>query len=88
MTSTPAPPPAGAPVPDVPDEVLLPAEAAAVLRVPLATMTAWRHRRRVDGTRAGPAFIRIEGNRVRYLRKDLHAYLEAQRYANRGHRSV
>jgi hypothetical protein len=74
--------------PDPQAAVLLPGEAAAVLRVPVETLRSWRHRRRRDGTRAGPAFIRIEGNRVRYLRKDVDAYLEAQRYAKRGGRRV
>jgi helix-turn-helix protein len=57
------------------DDVLLAEEAAAILRIPPSTLASWRNRRRKDGTRPGPKFVRIEGGRVRYLRSDLMEYL-------------
>lgn len=58
------------------DDLLLAEEVSAMLRVPLATVNAWRGRRRVDGSRPGPPFIRIEGNAVRYRRSAVEKYLE------------
>jgi hypothetical protein len=68
------------------EDVLLPGEVAAILRVPVATLNAWRGRRRVDGTRPGPKFIRIEGGRVRYLRGEVRAYLAEREGARRATR--
>jgi|GEM_PF-5315864 len=68
------------------EDLLLPKEAAAFLRVPLATLNGWRHRRRVDGTLPGPQFIRLEGDRVRYRRADLWDYVAERTGARRATR--
>lgn len=53
-------------------ELLTIAEAAEVLRAPVATLRYWRHL----GT--GPRSFRL-GRRVLYRRDDLHAWIDAQR---------
>jgi excisionase family DNA binding protein len=65
--------------PDMTDTDLLTiTEAAALLRTPVATLRWWRH----QGT--GPASFRI-GRRVFYRRRDLEAWIAAQRERdNRG----
>lgn len=68
------------------EDVLLPEEVAAMLRVPVATLNAWRTRRRVDGTQPGPKFIRIEGGRARYLRRAVREYLAEREGAQRASR--
>ena len=53
-------------------ELLTIAEAAQLLRAPVATLRYWRHL----GT--GPASFRL-GRRVLYRRDDLHSWVDAQR---------
>ena len=52
-------------------ELLTIAEAAELLRAPVATLRYWRH----QGT--GPRSFRL-GRRVLYRRDDLHAWIDAQ----------
>ena len=64
--------------PDRPVDLLTIAEAAALLRAPVATLRYWRHL----GT--GPRSFRL-GRRVLYRRDDLRTWIEAQRdLASRG----
>lgn len=63
-----------APVPEIPhanDELLTIQEAAAVVRVPIATLRYWRHL----GT--GPRTFRV-GRTVRYWRTEVALWLEEQ----------
>lgn len=60
------------------EDLLLAAEVAEILRVPVATVTAWRVRRRKDGSRQGPRWLHIEGGRVRYRRGDVREYIAEQ----------
>ena len=60
------------PDPDHPAELLTIAEAAQLLRAPIATLRYWRHL----GT--GPHSFRL-GRRVVYRRDDLHAWIDHQR---------
>jgi excisionase family DNA binding protein len=53
-------------------ELLTIAEAAELLRSPIATLRYWRH----QGT--GPRSYRL-GRRVLYHREDLHAWINRQR---------
>ena len=53
-------------------ELLTIAEAAQLLRAPVATLRYWRHL----GT--GPRSFRL-GRRVLYRRDDLHSWIDAQR---------
>jgi excisionase family DNA binding protein len=53
-------------------ELLTIAEAAEVLRTPVATLRYWRHL----GT--GPRSFRL-GRRVVYRRDDLHAWIDSRR---------
>jgi excisionase family DNA binding protein len=53
-------------------ELLTIAEAADVLRTPVATLRYWWHRK------TGPRSLRL-GRRVLYQRDDLHAWIAAQR---------
>jgi excisionase family DNA binding protein len=53
-------------------ELLTIAEAAQLLRAPVATLRYWRHL----GT--GPRSFRL-GRRVLYRRDDLHTWIDAQR---------
>lgn len=57
------------------DEVLTPKEAAAALKVHIATLGNWR----VEGS--GPRFTRV-GRSVRYTKNDLAAYLAARTRRN------
>jgi predicted site-specific integrase-resolvase len=57
---------------DVQDELLLPEEAAKLLRVSVATLKDWRY------LGVGPAYIRV-GQRPRYDRRDLQRYKDDQR---------
>jgi len=59
------------PGPDHPAELLTIAEAAQLLRAPVATLRYWRHL----GT--GPTSFRL-GRRVLYRRDDLHSWIDAQ----------
>jgi excisionase family DNA binding protein len=52
------------------DKLLKPAEVAAFLGVPKATLYAWRYRRE------GPPAVRV-GRHLRYRRRDLDQWLEA-----------
>jgi hypothetical protein len=49
-------------------------EAAARLGLKVTTLRAWRHRRR------GPAFVRL-GRAIRYLERDIDAFLNANRHS-------
>jgi excisionase family DNA binding protein len=60
------------PDPDHTAELLTIAEAAQMLRAPVATLRYWRHL----GT--GPHSFRL-GRRVLYRRDDLHAWIDARR---------
>ena len=60
------------PGPEHPAELLTIAEAARLLRAPVATLRYWRHL----GT--GPRSFRL-GRRVVYRRDDLHTWIGAQR---------
>lgn len=51
--------------------LLLPGEAADILKVAEVTMRSWR----VKGS--GPAYVRV-GNQIRYRRADIEAFIEAQ----------
>jgi excisionase family DNA binding protein len=53
-------------------DLLTIAEAAVVLRTPVATLRYWRHRK------TGPRSFRL-GRRVLYRRDDLRAWIAAQR---------
>ncbi|MDK3258893.1 helix-turn-helix domain-containing protein [Blastococcus capsensis] len=53
-------------------ELLTIAEAAQLLRTPVATLRFWRHRN------TGPRSFRL-GRRVLYRRDDLHDWIGAQR---------
>ena len=53
-------------------DLLTIAEAADVLRTPVATLRYWRHRN------TGPCSFRL-GRRVLYRRDDLHNWIDAQR---------
>ena len=53
-------------------ELLTIAEAAQLLRAPVATLRYWRHRN------IGPYSFRV-GRRVLYRRDDLRAWIDAQR---------
>ena len=53
-------------------DLLTIAEAAQLLRTPVATLRYWRHRN------TGPRSFRL-GRRVLYRRDDLHAWIDAQR---------
>lgn len=68
------------------EDLLLPEEAAEYLRVPVATLSGWRHRRRIDGSQPGPKFLRLEGNRVRYRTGDLRKYVDSREGARRATR--
>jgi excisionase family DNA binding protein len=53
-------------------ELLTIAEAAEVLRTPVATLRYWRHQG------IGPRSFRL-GRRVLYRRDDVHAWIDAKR---------
>jgi excisionase family DNA binding protein len=53
-------------------ELLTIAEAAQLLRTPVATLRYWRHRN------TGPRSFRL-GRRVLYRRDDLHDWIDTQR---------
>jgi excisionase family DNA binding protein len=57
---------------DDPPELLTIAEAADVLRTPVATLRYWRHQG------IGPRSFRL-GRRVLYRRDDVHAWIDAKR---------
>ena len=61
---------------DPASELLTIAEAAELLRAPVATLRYWRHL----GT--GPRSFRL-GRRVLYRRRDLHAWIDARREQGR-----
>ena len=69
-----------APGPDHPAELLTIAEAAQLLRAPVATLRYWRHL----GT--GPHSFRL-GRRVLYRRDDLRAWIDARHDADSAGRS-
>ena len=58
------------------DDLLTIAEAAEIVRCPVATLRYWRH---VGG---GPCSFRV-GRRVRYRRNDIYEWIAAQRAATR-----
>jgi hypothetical protein len=57
---------------DVQDELLMPEEAAKLLRVSEATLRDWRYHK------TGPAYIRV-GQRPRYDLRDLERWLRDRR---------
>ena len=61
------------------DELLLPEEAARLLRVSAGSLRDWRYRG------VGPAWFRV-GQRPRYDRRDLESYKTAQRREAQGAR--
>ncbi len=52
--------------------LMTPDEAAAYVKVPVATLKAWRRR----GT--GPTYIRLNNAHVRYRLRDLDEWIDAQ----------
>lgn len=65
--------PAGRPLPDHPDALLLTAEAAFLLGLSPRTLEALRLRG------GGPPFIAVTPKAVRYRRRDLGAWIAARR---------
>jgi excisionase family DNA binding protein len=55
-----------------PREIMIPEEAAAYLRVPVATLYQWRHRGQ------GPPVSKV-GRHLRYRRKDVEGWLDEMR---------
>jgi excisionase family DNA binding protein len=53
-------------------EILTPTEVAELLRVPVATLYAWRHKR------TGPPAAQV-GRHLRYRRRDVEEWFEKQR---------
>jgi excisionase family DNA binding protein len=53
----------------MPDDLLRPDEAAALLDYSCRTLATWRRRGH------GPAFVRTEGRRIFYRRADVDAWL-------------
>ncbi len=64
--------PAGRPIPDHPDSLLLPAEVALMLGVSVRTLEGWRLRG------GGPAFVQISARACRYRRSILAAWITAR----------
>lgn len=58
-------------MPDIPSELLTPEELAALLKVPVATLYAWRY----NGT--GPCAIRV-GRHLHYQVTEVSEWLAAQ----------
>ena len=54
-----------------PEELLTPLEAAKFLKVSADTLRRWRYERR------GPQYIKVGRRMVRYIVKDILAYLHA-----------
>ena len=54
------------------DEILTPTEVAELLKVPVATLYAWRHKK------TGPRAAEI-GRHLRYRRRDVEEWFEGQR---------
>lgn len=54
-------------------QLMTPAEVAEWLRVPVATLTEWRYRRR-----GGPPYVRL-GRLIRYDRADVQAWIEERK---------
>jgi hypothetical protein len=52
--------------------LMTPVEAAAYLKVPVATLKAWRYRQ------TGPTYIRINDAHVRYRVADLDEWIDSQ----------
>jgi excisionase family DNA binding protein len=52
------------------EEILTPIEVAELLRVPIATLYAWRHKR------SGPPAAQV-GRHLRYRRRDVEEWLES-----------
>lgn len=70
-----------------PMEVLSERDAAKLLTVSTRTLQRWR----LDG--GGPAFVKLVGARVGYMRRDLDAWLSSRRFdstaaATTGHRAA
>lgn len=64
--------PAGRPIPNDPNALLFPLEAAYLLGVDKRTLDGWRQRG------GGPPFVRISARAIRYRRADLLAWIEAR----------
>ena len=58
-----------------------PAETAKALDLPEGTLRNWRSRK------IGPTYVKL-GHQVRYLPKDIVAFVEAQRVTNKEHKHV
>jgi len=56
------------------NEALTESDAAARLGLKVSTLRAWRHQRR------GPVFVQL-GRAIRYLRRDLDEFLDANRHS-------
>lgn len=72
QTATLADGPAGRPIPEHPDSLLLPSEVAAILGVSVRTLEGWRLRG------GGPGFVRISVRACRYRRSVLLAWISAR----------
>ena len=64
--------PAGRPIPEHPDSLLLPCEVAVILGVSRRTLEGWRLRG------DGPAFVQISARACRYRRSVLLAWITAR----------
>lgn len=62
--------------PSTPGDNLSPEQVSELLQVPVPTLYAWRYHR------TGPPAFRV-GKHVRYRRRDLEAWIEAQLAAER-----
>ena len=72
QTATLADGPAGRPIPEHPDSLLLPSEVAAILGVSVRTLEGWRLRG------GGPAFVQISARACRYRKFTLEAWITAR----------
>ncbi len=68
--------PAGRPIPEHPDALLVTSEAAFLLGLSHRTLEALRLRG------GGPLFVKVTAKAVRYRRCDIDAFIEARRRAS------
>ena len=59
-----------------PDDLLLPSEAASILRLSEKTLANWRWKGN------GPAFVQVAENRIRYRFQDLIDFVSSRRRSN------
>ncbi len=64
--------PAGRPIPEHPDSLLLPSEVAAILGVSVRTLEGWRLRG------GGPAFVQISARACRYRKSILETWIASR----------